>query len=222
MGIDHPTRPYAFDRIFAQSAIDATRNPQDLALQLHAMQAEMDRQRDGAQTELVRARADGFASGLAQARAETAAALLSAATAVADGLDRLEALFVEAEARIAGVAADVVLTAAELLAAQAVAQTPGRAIDAAIARVLTQTGFRETLHVHVHPDGAAGLRELLAERQGAEQRPLTVTIHDDPRLPPGDANILWDQGGLSLDSSARNSAVRNALGLGAVQAVTAS
>lgn len=218
MGIDSPARPYAFDRIFAQSAIDATRNPHDLALQLHAMKAEMDQQRCDADAELIRARADGFASGLAQARGDAAAALLSSQSALVRGIAELEASFVATEARIAGVAAEVVMVAAELLAAQAIADTPGMAIDAAVARVLAQTGFRETLHLHIHPAGAETVRALLAARESAEQRPLTITVHENPTLAVNDAHILWDQGGLSLDAAARKAALRAALGIGVPEA----
>lgn len=220
MGVDSPARPYAFDRIFAQSTIDATRTPHDLALQLHAIKAEMDQQRSDAAAELVRARADGFAAGVAQARAETAAALLSSQLALTRGIAELEAGFVATETRIAAVATEVAMAAAELLAAQAIADTPGVAIDAAVARVLAQTGFRETLHVHLHPAAAETVGMLLAARESAEQRPLTITVHEDPALAVGDAHILWDQGGLSLNAAARKAALRAALGISAPTPLT--
>lgn len=215
MGLEHHARPYAFDRVFAQSARNGLRDQPDLVVQLDAIRADRDRRQGDAEAAVARARADGFAAGLAQARAEIATSLLSAETALADGLDRLEARFAETEARIAGVAAEVAMAAAELLAARAIAECPALAIDAAVGRVLSQTGFRETLHLHVHPSTGGQIRALLADRESAEQRPLAITVHDDPALAAGDANILWDQGGLSLDAAARNAAVRAALGLGA-------
>jgi flagellar assembly protein FliH len=213
MGHESPVRPYAFERIFALSAVDAERNPQDQALQLLALQAELDRLHIDHASELVRAREDGFAAGLAQARTDTAAALVAAETALVAGIDQLECSFTETEARMARLAADVARAAADLLAARAIGDDPNLAIDAAIARVLSQTNFRETLHVHVHPSIVAPLRDLVGARQTAEQRPLDITIHDDVTIPVGDAHIVWDQGGLSLDAEARTVAVREALGI---------
>ena len=213
MGIDNPARPYAFDRVFAQSTIDATRTPQDLALQLYAMKDEMERQRQNAEQELGNARADGFAAGLAQARADAALALTAAQSALTEAIARLEDRFVDTETRIAGIAGGLVLTAAEMLAAHAIGERPGTAIDAAIGRVLVQTDFREALRLHLHPSSAGAVRLLLAERVSAAQRPLTITVHEDPTLAVGDAHILWDHGGLSLDAAARRAAVTAALGL---------
>lgn len=218
MGIDTPARPYAFDRIFAQSTIDSTRNSQDLALQLYAMKDEMEQQRQNFEQELVRARADGFAAGLAQARADAATALIASQVALTREIAQLERCFTETEARIAGVAAGVALAAAEVLAAQAISDAPGAGIDAAIGRVLAQTEFREALRLHLHPSTAEAVRALLARRESTEQRPLMITVHEDPALAAGDAHILWDHGGLSLEASARHDAVRAALGLSAADA----
>lgn len=213
MGIANVTRPYAFDRVFAQSTRDRTREHADLVEELDAVRADMDQRQGNIEADLARAHCNGFAAGLEQARTEVATALLSAEIALTAGVARLEDRFAVAEARIAGIAAQVALAAAEHLAARAVGEAPALAIDAAVGRVLSQIGFREALHLHVHPSTAGSIRMLLADRQSAEQRPLAITVHDDPALAPGDANILWDQGGLSLDAAARNAAVRNALGL---------
>jgi flagellar assembly protein FliH len=213
MGQENPARPYAFDRIFALSALDAARNPEDQALQLLSLQSELSRLREDSATELARARADGFAAGLAQARSDTEAALVVAQNALAVELARLDAVFTQTEARMAHCAAEVALAAAEVLAARAIDANPAMPVDAAIARVLRQTGFRESLHVHVHPSLAPTLHDFIAARQSTERRALQITIHDDAGLVPGDAHILWDQGGLSLDAAARAIEVREALGL---------
>jgi flagellar assembly protein FliH len=185
---------------------------------LLALQAELATQRRDSELALTQARADGFAAGLAQARIETAAVLVQTETALVAAIAGLETEFCATEARIAAVAADVSLAAAQLLAARAIDADPTLAIDAALARVLAQTGFREMLHLHVHPSLADALRALVAGRQSAEQRPLTITIHADAAVPVGDARILWDQGGLSLDAAARRAAVRDALGIAPAQA----
>jgi flagellar assembly protein FliH len=105
------------------------------------------------------------------------------------------------------------MAAADLLAARAIADDPALAVDAAVARVLSQAGFRTALHVHVHPQLVAPLRDLVAAREAAEQRQLAITIHDDASLVLGDARVLWDEGGLSLDAAARRRAVSEALGI---------
>jgi flagellar assembly protein FliH len=213
MGQENPARPYAFERIFALSAADASRHPEDLALQVLSLQADLQHLREESTAELARARADGFAAGMAQARTDNTAALEATATVLADEIARLDSNFAETEGRMARLAAEVTLAAADLLAARAIQDSPGVAVDAAIARVLSQTGFREALHVHVHPSLTAPLSDLIADRQAVEQRTLAITIHDDPLVKPGDAHILWDQGGLSLDAAARATAVREALGI---------
>lgn len=214
MSCEHPVRPYAFERVFSLSAANAAMNPRDQTLKIMDLQAELARLRAETDAELVRARADGFACGLAQARADVAAALLTAETTLADGLDRLEACFAETEGRMARLASEVAFAAADLLSARATADDPALAVDAAVARVLAQTGFREKLHVHVNGALVPALRDLVAAREAVEQRQLAITIHDDASLVPGDAHILWDQGGLSLDIAARRRAVAEALGLG--------
>lgn len=217
MGHENPTRAYAFERIFALSDSDASRSPQDIGLHLLALQAELAELRRDAEPALALARADGFAAGLAQARTETATALVQTETVLAAAIAGLETEFCLTEARIAAVAADVCLSAAELLAARAIEADPTLAIDAALGRVLSQTGFRERLHLRVHPSLAEAVETLIARRQSAEQRPLTITIHADPAVAVGDAQILWDQGGLSLDADARRVAVRDSLGLAPAQ-----
>jgi flagellar assembly protein FliH len=169
--------------------------------------------RDG-EAALARARADGFELGLAHAQTETAAALLTAEMALHVAIGQLETSFCATEARLAATAGKVCLAAAEVLAARAVDTYPVAAIDAALGRVLVQTGFRELLHLRVHPDIAAPLQALIARRQSAEQRPLAITVHEDPAVAVGDTHIVWDHGGLSLDAAVRHAAVRDALGLG--------
>lgn len=213
MGIDSPVRPYAFERIFALSADDAERSPQDNALQILALKAELARHQNEAAAALAQARAEGFAAGLSHARGETAAALLMAEQSLVAGLAKLEAGFIATETRVAAAATEVAIAAGEMLAARVIVAEPCFAIDAAIGRVLTQIGFREALHVHVHPSLAEALQILIDNRGSLAQRPLSISLHAEPALPPGDAHILWDEGGLALDAAARHAAVREALGL---------
>ncbi len=209
---DHHTSPYTFDRIFEPNGRGgASRRVLDLhILSLQSELAQMQADRDEA---LALARGDGFAAGMAQARAETAEGVRVAAVALVAGLDRLAELFADTEARMAATAADAVLVAAELIAAAAIAQAPAVPVDAAIGRVLAQIGYREGLQVHVHPQLLAPLGALIEARQLDGQRQLSLTLHGDATLLPGDAHIMWDKGGLSLERAARVAAVAAALGI---------
>lgn len=204
----HHAKPFAFDRVFALSAVDASTGIPDLQLQLIAVQTELALTRDDRDAALMLARVDGFEAGLAQARGETATAMLAATESVGVQLQALDERFAEIEARMSSTAATVALAIGEVLAAHALAGDPLAAIDAALGRVLLQVGFREALQIHVHPALVAPLHLSIAERRSIEQRAIVLTVHADPALPLGDTRICWDQGGLSLDAAARHVAVR--------------
>jgi flagellar assembly protein FliH len=208
---DVRARPYAFDRVFARTLADTQTHPQDLDLTVAALQAELLQAAEDQATIVGQARADGFAAGLAQARTECTQALLTTEAAIVAGLAQLAAQFAETEARMAAVASDVALAAGQVLAATCFTADPTGAIDKAIGRVLTQTGYREALHIHVAPPQFASVEALVAARAASEQRRLDATVHADATVPPGDVRIVWDRGGLSLDAEARLAAVQSAL-----------
>lgn len=205
--------PFAFDRVFALNSPEPGNNDLDLQLQVLSLQGQIAATNDALAADVMRARADGFTAGLVHARGEVAAGTLAVAELLSDRLDGLSERFAEAEAAMSIAATEVALAAAEVLAARAVATDPMAAIDAAIGRVLAQVGYRQSLEAHVHPSLVASLQALVAARESAEQRSLTLTIHGDPDILPGDARIGWEQGGLSLDAAARSLAVRAELGL---------
>ena len=210
---DVRARPYAFDRVFARTIADVHAHPQDLRLQIAALQAELVQAAQSLDTAVALARADGFAAGLAQARTERAEALLASQAGIADGLTRLAEQFAATETRMAAEACEIALAAGRVLAADCFKADPVGAIDKAIGRVLSQTGYREALHIRVAPDLFASVEACLATRAVAEQRRLDATVHADATIPPGDVRIAWDRGGLSLDADARLLAVQSALGL---------
>jgi flagellar assembly protein FliH len=212
MGIES-TRPYAFERVFEFNTLDTERGPQDQALQILSLKAELAQHLANAERALAEARAQGFAAGLEQARRERDAALVKAETMLIDGIARLEDMFVATETRVAAAATEVAMVAAEAIAARAIAADPAQAIDEAIGRVLGQIGFRESLHIHAHPSLVEPLQALIDNRVIRTQRPLAIALHADPALPLGDAHILWDAGGLHLDVAARRAAVSELLGL---------
>lgn len=210
---DVRARPYAFDRVFTRTLADIHSHPQDLHLKVAALQAEVLQAAEDQATVVGQARADGFAAGLAQARTECAQALLTTEAAIVAGLAQLAGQFAETEARMAAVASDVALAAGQVLAATCFKADPTGAIDKAIGRVLSQTGYREALHIHVAPAQFASVEALVAARAASEQRRLDATVHDDSTVSPGDVRIVWNRGGLSLDAEARLAAVQSALAL---------
>jgi flagellar assembly protein FliH len=206
-------RRFEFDRVFGNSPSAPAADTTTIALQLAAVQAELDHLRHDHADALAMARADGFDSALAHSRAERETALLAAVTSLDRGLAGLCDSFADTEARMTRTATEVAMAAAETLAARALSDNPTAAIGAAIGRVLAQRGARERLQLSVHPTLVTDIEALVAARGVAGQQPLPMTIHGDPALAPGDVVIVWDTGGLTLDAAARNAAVRAELDL---------
>lgn len=201
-------RPFGFERIFAANDPERRAQPHELAMQVRTTRAELARLQAAQESALAEARADGFAAGLVQARGETAAALLETSIRVAEAVDALSVQFAETEARISAAASELALAAAEVLAARAIADHPLAAVDDAIGRLLGQVGTREELHICVHPTLSSELRAMIAARDTSGQRPLAAIVEEDDGLAPGDARILWERGGLTLDAAARLASVR--------------
>jgi len=214
------TRPYAFDRVFAmpQAEADARNDVPVLA----TLQAEIDLLKLQLENGIAVARVEGFEAGLAQARGETATAVLAATDALHVSIEAVEHEYGAIEERLSTVAAELALAAAEGLAARAVAADPTAAIDAAIGRVLLQVARGQELQVRVNPTLVEPMTALIAARQAGERRRLSLMVVADATLDIGDALITWEQGGLALDAAARRAAILAELGLtdGAVAAAT--
>jgi flagellar assembly protein FliH len=98
-----------------------------------------------------------------------------------------------------------------VLAARALVEMPAAAIDEAIGRALRQVARGQEIAVAVAPELVGEVERLIAVRQGGDRRHLALTVVADAALPPGDAHVHWDQGGMVLDAAARAEAVRAAL-----------
>ncbi|MFM9977380.1 MAG: FliH/SctL family protein [Sphingomonadaceae bacterium] len=205
------TRRFAFDRVFEMPRPGA--EGVDGAPSLAALQAEIDLLRLQLESGIAVARAEGFEAGLTHARGETAAALLTATDALHASIEAIETEAAAREERLAKVAAEVAMAAADGLAARALGLDPALAIDAAIGRVLLQVARGQELHIHVNPALIVQMEALIEARKGAERRRLSLTLLADPALPVGDALIAWEQGGLALDAAARRAAILTELGL---------
>lgn len=202
-------KPFAFDRIFAVgSTADPAPRTDDLQLQIASLEAEIERMRADHEAMLVRARADGFEAGLSFARGERETALLSAVDALQASVEMVDGRIEDITRRITEDAAEVAIAGAELLAARALAEAPGAAIDAAIGRALKQVARGQELLIHVHPDLKPEIERLIAVRQSGDRRRLNLHVVADESLSHGDAHIEWDQGGLKHDAAARAAALR--------------
>jgi flagellar assembly protein FliH len=205
--------PFAFDRIFTSPKTGAGPTGFNDADQVIVLRAELELLRAQSETASAVARADGFEAGLAQARDETASALLAATDALHASIETIEGEFTVIEERISKAAAGVAMAAADGLAGRALHTDPTLAIDEAIARVLTQVARGQELQIRVHPSLFEGMAGLIAHRQDNERRRLALTLIPDESLAVGDALISWEQGGLALDAAARRAAIIAELGL---------
>jgi len=203
----HSVQPFAFDRVFEMPAHGAEGSVADQLLELAALRENLEAVRSSQECALAAARARGFEAGLAQARQEQEAALLSAVDAVHGAIEALDGRLDDVTRRISGEAADVARVAAELIAARAIDFAPADAIDEGIGRVLAQVARGTELRVRVHPDLVEAVAARVDSRQQADRRTLNLVVVADTSLLPGDAVVDWDQGALALDAAARRRAV---------------
>jgi flagellar assembly protein FliH len=211
-------KPFGFDRVFhvagsepaAAEPDTANARPDAATLQarIAALQDELAALHATHHEALAQARTDGFNAGLDQARREREAAILSAADAIHAAVEQIDLRLDAAIGAMTRDAAALALAAGETLAAHAVALAPGRAIDEALDRVLHQVARGTQLTVKVHPDLLAEVEARIGVRIRNERRKLSITALGDAAVPMGDAQIQWDEGGVSLDRAAREAAVR--------------
>ena len=205
-------RPFGFDKIFdIAGAARADGDVEDLRVRIAALSAELVLAQHDAEAMLQRGRAEGFAAGLAQAREEQAAALLTATDAIHAAVEGVDARLDDIADRTVREAAEIAHVAAGLLAGRAIDEAPVAAIDEAIGRVLRQVTRGQEIQVLVNPGLVTAVEALIAVRQAGDRRRLALTAIGDPAIAWGDAHIHWDQGGVILDAAARADAVREAL-----------
>ena len=205
-------RPFAFDRVFAGLSItDEGVGAPALFARVAALEAQAARAATDHEAALAAARADGYDAGLAEARAERDAALLAAVDALQASLEDVDGRIADMTAQVVADAAAIALAAADHLAARALRLEPGVAIDEAIGRVLSQVARGTELQVRVHPELVAEIERLVGARQAGDRRRLSLHVVADASVPEGDARIVWDGGGLTLDAAARAEALRDEL-----------
>lgn len=207
---------FAFDRVFGLGAsrptpIRPATPANDAPLELAALKAEVQALR-AQQAELAAvSRIEGFEAGLAQARGEREAAVLSAVDALQGGLEALDGEFAELERRLTTDATALALATADMLAARALDLVPAAAIDAALGRVLDQVARGTELQLRVNPAMVETIAARIDERQAQDRRKLRIALVPDDTLAIGDGRIQWDQGGVTLDAAARRAGIQGEL-----------
>lgn len=206
------TSKYRFDRVFtAVESGRGTAGMADLAARAAIAQAELDLMRDERDRAIALARAEGYEAGLADARLERETATLAAVDSLVSSIEDFDHRLDDLAKASRADAAELALAAAELIAAQTIADLPGKAIDDAIGRVLKQVARGTDLTIRVNPELRPEIERLVSERISHERRKLSIHVFSDPALLPGDALIGWDEGGLSLDAAARRAAIAEEL-----------
>lgn len=213
MDLSFHARPFAFDRVFTTHPRETERDATSIAIELELLQADVARRDEAHRDELARARADGFAAGLAHARADRETALLAAIDGLHCGVEALTDAIGERRAELLRDAAALARIVGEHLAAHTLALDPAAPIDAAIGRALAQVARGTELVVRAHPDLCPAISARIEARQATDRRRLNLHVEADPALSPGDARIDWDEGGLGLDRAAREATVGNEIAI---------
>lgn len=207
MDQSHGAKPFRFATEFAVVPPHQRGDMHATALEVAALRAELEALRSDHAVELAKARSEGYMEALAQMRAEREQAMLAALDALhyeweefTDTRDAMMELLREEAGALS-------LSIAEALAARALSDAPGEAIDQSIGRVLGQVARGQEVTVSVHPDLAEDIETRIATRQAGDRRKLNLVVLADGALAPGDAHLRWEAGGLRLEAEQRRQAV---------------
>lgn len=179
----------------------------DTALALAALRAEMEALRADQAVAIARARSEAYMEALGAMRAEREQALLSAWDALHAAWEAFESERATMIEQVRTQAGALALSIGEALAARALADAPGEAIDQAIGRILGQIARGQEVTISVHPDLAPDIEARIATRQAGDRRRLNLVVLHDEALVQGDAHLRWEGGGLRLDAEARHRAI---------------
>ncbi len=205
-----PIQRFGFDRVFQFPPPDDLSDEEEDTFdseKVRELEARLARLEDDHRSELMRVRSEAFQAGLDEARRERDAAVLSSSDALNAAIEDLRRDFSGVSAQIARDAAGVAYEAARMLAGHSTALEPGKAVDEALGRALSQVSKGTGLVLRVNPALREDLEARLGNRHEHELDGLSVAIVDDPKLAPGDARIDWTGGGLAVDAKARHEAV---------------
>lgn len=199
-------RPFRFDRVFSPTPPSAGSLVEgDLAAA--ALYAELQATREEQARLLAQAKAEGREEALVHARAERDQAVLAAIDAIHAAWDDFADMRTAMIDQLAAEAGNLARAIGEQLAGQAIASTPSEAIDAAIGRALQHVARGQEIVIFVHPEYVADIEARVTARQNNDRRHLALAVAGDPLIPPGDAHLRWEGGGLRLDAQARRADV---------------
>lgn len=199
-------RPFRFDTVFEPSPIMAEFDI-DEELSAAALRAEIIALRANRADDIAAAYARGAQEAETRIRAERDQALLAALDAVQAAWEEFADIREAMIEELRGQAGELALAIGEALAARALTDAPGEAIDRAIGRVLDLIARGQEVVVNVHPDLIVDIEARMAERQAHDRRRLNIMIEGDAALPSGDAHLRWEGGGQRLDAAARREAL---------------
>lgn len=203
--------PFQFDRVFSKKPVlgdggmaSGTRSSageDDLRREIERLHAHY-------KAELDKARMDGFQTGLAQARAERDSAVLSAVDAVQLGLETMREQLGDVVREMKREVAGLALDAAEAIAGHAIQNCPLDLIVSTLHDVVDQVVAGTAIEVIVHPEMQGPLQAALQSHVRLRRREPDLAVVADDTVEPGDARLVWRQGGVELSRAERADMVR--------------
>lgn len=204
--------PFRFDRVFNPAPVlgdgglsRSAMRPSENADELHR---EIERLHAHYKAELEKARMDGFQTGLAQARNEREAAVLTAVDAMHLNLDQLREQFGMVVREVKSEVAALAIDAAEAIAGKTIRDCPLDLIERTLIDVVDQVAVGDTIEITVHPDLLGPMQDALQSQSRLRRREPDLLVIADEAIEFGDARIVWKKGGAELDRAERSSAVR--------------
>lgn len=203
--------PFQFDRVFSKAPVlgdggmangaRSSEGEEDLRREIERLHAHY-------KAELDKARMDGFQTGLAQARAERDSAVLSAVDAVHLNLEQMREQLGDVVREMKREVAGLALDAAEAIAGHAIRNCPLDLIVSTLHDVVDQVVAGTAIEVIVHPDMQGPLQAALQSHMRLLRREPDLAIVVDDTVEPGDARLVWKQGGVELSRAERANMVR--------------
>jgi flagellar assembly protein FliH len=204
------TRPFSFETVFeAKPVIPEYEIDEELSAAV--LRSEIDAMRASRAEEIAAAYARGAEEAEARVRGERDEALLAAFDALHAAWEEFEHTRDAMIEELRHQATELSIAIGETLAARALEQAPGAAIDEAIGRVLALVARGQEVLISVHPDLIEDITARIAARQSLDRRKLNLGVEGDTALAIGDAHLRWDGGGLSLSAEARAQAIASEL-----------
>jgi flagellar assembly protein FliH len=208
MSFEGRIRPFQFDRDFTSTLSSASFSTAELQEELEHLKARLATSEAEMDVRLAAAREDGFAAGLAHARADQQMALLAALDALQAAVEAADADLTDMRAQMLDGAADLALAAAEQLAAISLAAEPTAAIQAAVEKAADEAGLDARLRIQLNPADATVVETSASHWT---LRTVAIEVVPDPTIAPGDARISWGTSAMVLDKADRRNRVEAAI-----------